>query len=144
VQQKQWRTAVERTVLASVQALHFLHRVRFGGLSEPARPDLESEQSDSPDEDGVGLRLAKRKPRQEKADVSHDCTDSDSLQADNLAEKSLQPKRARRPSAFHDASTAPEVVNTLATTADSNTARQTHLSISHPQACPGAGAWTGC
>ena len=125
VQQKQWRTAVERTVLASVQALHFLHRVRFGGLSEPVRPDLESEQSDSADEDGAGLRLAKRKPRQEKADVSHDCTDSDSLEADNLAEETLQPKRARRSSTFHDASTATEVVHTLATTADSNTARQT-------------------
>ena len=83
------------------------------------------EQSDSTDEDGAGLRLAKLKPRQETADVSHDCTDSDSLEADNLAEETLQPKRARRSSTFHDASTATEVVHTLATTADSNTARQT-------------------
>ena len=70
------------------------------------RPDLESEQSDSPDEGDVGSLLANRQPRREKADVSHDCTNSDSLarEADNLAEESLQPKRARRSSAVREAS----------------------------------------
>ena len=41
VQQKHWLAAVEHTVLASVLALHFLHRVRFGGLQDAVRPELE-------------------------------------------------------------------------------------------------------
>ena len=32
VPNKHWLSAVEGTVLASVNAFHFLHRVRFGGL----------------------------------------------------------------------------------------------------------------
>jgi len=48
IQQKYWKSAVERTALASVRAFHFLHRVRFGGLSETARSDLD------PDHDGSG------------------------------------------------------------------------------------------
>jgi hypothetical protein len=48
IQQKYWKSAVEHTALASVRAFHFLHRVRFGGLSETARPDLD------PDHEGSG------------------------------------------------------------------------------------------
>ena len=33
IQQILWKVAVERSVLASVRAFHFLHKVRFGGLS---------------------------------------------------------------------------------------------------------------
>ena len=95
VQKKQWRTAVERTVLASVRALHFLHRLGtecVSGVSQAlpdvVRADLESEHSDSRDEDDGGSRLTKWQPRREKADVSQDCTDSDSPDADNLAEES--------------------------------------------------------
>ncbi len=39
IQQRHWRVAIERAALASVQAFHFLHKVRFGG---PTRPDLAS------------------------------------------------------------------------------------------------------
>jgi hypothetical protein len=123
VQQKQWRSAVERTCfLASFRALHFLHRVRFGGLPNAVRPDLESEHSDSPDEDDVGSRLAKRQHHRDKADVSHGCTDSDSPEADSLAEESRQPKRAHRPSVAREAST--ETMNghtSAAATNDNNT-----------------------
>ena len=48
---KHWRPAVERTVLASVQALYFLHRVRFGGLSEDRRAGLTRQSEDGSDED---------------------------------------------------------------------------------------------
>ena len=41
IPKKHWQTAVERTVLASVRALHFLHRVRFGGLLADRREDRE-------------------------------------------------------------------------------------------------------
>jgi ribonuclease HI len=49
VPQKHWRPAVERTALASVQALHFLHRVRFGGSSEDRRPGLSRQSGDGSD-----------------------------------------------------------------------------------------------
>ena len=40
VPKKHWRPAVEKTVLASVRAFYFLHRVRFGGLSEDRRAGM--------------------------------------------------------------------------------------------------------
>ena len=42
VPNKHWLSAVEGTVLASVNAFHFLHRVRFGGLPAGAPPALGS------------------------------------------------------------------------------------------------------
>jgi hypothetical protein len=33
IQQKHWKVAAERSVLASVRSFHFLHKVRFGRLS---------------------------------------------------------------------------------------------------------------
>ena len=34
IQQKLWHGVIERTVLALVQAFHFIHKVRFGGRLE--------------------------------------------------------------------------------------------------------------
>jgi hypothetical protein len=42
VQRKHRRMAVERWVLASARAFHFLHKVRFGGLSAVVRPDPDN------------------------------------------------------------------------------------------------------
>ncbi len=44
---KHWKTAVERTVLASVRAFLFRHRVRFGGLPETVRSDIDPDYNDS-------------------------------------------------------------------------------------------------
>ena len=127
VQQPQWQTAVERTVLASVRALYFLHRIRFGGLPYAGRPGLESEHSDSADEDDMDRTLAKRLPCRDKAGVSHDCTDSDSPDADNLAAdlESRQPKRPRPPLVLGDASTGTMAGHTSAATTNDHTTRRT-------------------
>ena len=60
----------------------------FGGLPHAGRPDLDPQHSDSASDDDVGAELAKRKPREGRAAVSHDCTDSDSLESDDLVEES--------------------------------------------------------
>ena len=44
---KHWLSSVEGTVLASVNAFHFLHRVRFGGLPVGAPLGTGLDQSDS-------------------------------------------------------------------------------------------------
>jgi hypothetical protein len=77
-QQKQWKTAVERTVLASVRAFHFLHRVRFGGLPETARSDLDPDHNDS-GSDNEEVARPKRLPR---SDTIHDYVDLNSSEAD--------------------------------------------------------------
>ena len=47
IQRKLWKVAVERSVLASVRAFHYLHKVRFGGLSRAVCPDPDPSDSDS-------------------------------------------------------------------------------------------------
>ena len=47
VPHKHWLSAVEGTVLASVNAFHFLHRVRFGGLPMGAPIGTGLDQADS-------------------------------------------------------------------------------------------------
>ena len=58
VPQNHWLPAMESTVLASVKAFYFLHRVRFGGLPEGGlletgigHTDLGEDASDSSDLD---------------------------------------------------------------------------------------------
>ena len=53
IPKKHWQAAVERTVLASVRALYFLHRVRFGGLSAGRRTvsELSLRSGEGSDED---------------------------------------------------------------------------------------------
>ena len=116
-----WRTAVERTVLASVRAFSFLHNVRFGGHPETVRPDPDPDHSaeDSDDEDG-GKRI-KWNPHRSTADAPQDCTDSDSPEdVDGLGDGSRSLKKTCRPTASRgvDASTAstpasPSAVNAV-------------------------------
>ncbi len=76
IQRKLWQVAIERTVLASVQAFNFLHKVRFGGLPEVGRPDLGPERNDSTDDDVVDEGRM-RKSHRHGAGTTLDCTDSD-------------------------------------------------------------------
>ncbi len=96
-----WQTAVELTVLASVRAFYFLHRVRFGGLPklETVRPDLDPDHSAEDSDDANGGQRIKRNPHQSLASAPPDCTDSDSPDTDGLGEESRKLKKACRPSA---------------------------------------------
>jgi hypothetical protein len=78
VQQKQWKVAAERLVLASVRAFHFLDKVRFGGLSYATRSDLNSDHSDCEQEDSKDGAVAKRKSSGSRASLALGNTDSDS------------------------------------------------------------------
>ena len=78
IQRNHWQVAVEQTVLASVLAFHFLYRVRFGGLSEARRPDLDPEHSDNTNDDELGIEGTKRKSFQRKDGATLNYTDSDS------------------------------------------------------------------
>ena len=88
-----WQTAVERTVLASVRAFSFLHKVRFGGLPETVLPDLDPDHSEEDSDDvGRGKRV-QRKPYQNTIDAPQDYTDSDTQEdADGLGERSQSRK----------------------------------------------------
>ena len=48
---RHWHLAVDRTVLASVRAFSFLHKVRFGGLPETVLPDLDPDHSEEDSDD---------------------------------------------------------------------------------------------
>jgi hypothetical protein len=93
VQQKHWKVAAEHSVFASVHAFHFLHKVRFGGLSNETRSDLNSDNSDCEQDDSKDGAVAKRKSSGGRASLAHDSTDSDSS-ADSKAE----PRSAQRSS----------------------------------------------
>lgn len=103
-----WQTAVERTVLASVRAFYFLHRVRFGGLPETVLPDLSPDHSAEDSDDADGRQRIKRKPHQSLVSAPPDCADSDSPDTDDLGEESPKRKKAYLPSARRreDTSTA--------------------------------------
>jgi hypothetical protein len=75
---RHWQTAVERTVLASVRAFSFLHKVRFGGLPETVRPDLDSDHSDKDSDDAGRKKRAQRNPHRSTTNAPQGCTDSDS------------------------------------------------------------------
>ena len=96
IQRKHWPVAVERTVLASVRAFHFLHKVRFGGLPEAGRPDLDPDHSDHASDEDVGDGGTKRKSNRRKAGAAKDCTDSDSSEGNNLMGEPHPPSRVRR------------------------------------------------
>ena len=91
VPKKHWRPAVEKTVLASVRAFYFLHRVRFGGLSEDRRAGMtlqSGEGSDGDCDDTEVLELQATLKRKKATAVA--CTESSS--EDELA----APCRKRR------------------------------------------------
>ena len=96
IQRKHWQVAVERTVLASVRAFHFLHKVRFAGLPDAGRPDLDPDHSDHASDEEVGDGGTKRKSNRRKAGAAKDCTDSDSSEGNNLMGEPHPPSRVRR------------------------------------------------
>ena len=72
IQRKYWRMAVERSVFASVRAIHFLHKVRFWGLSDAGRPDLDPKNSNSGQDDRKDGTVIKRKSRGSRASQAPD------------------------------------------------------------------------
>ena len=93
IQQRLWHGMIERIVLASVQAFHFLHKVRFGGRLEVVRLDPSPEHNDSTEDDDVVDCGRTRKSQ--RAGVTLDCTDSDSTATDS-PEVTQPPSKARR------------------------------------------------
>ena len=91
VQRKHWRTAVERSVLASARAFHFLHKVRFGGLSDARRADPDPDNSDSEKDEDEEEAVTKRKSRGRDTNAAQDSADSDSS-----ACSSVQPSPSRQ------------------------------------------------
>ena len=106
IPRKHWPGVLERTVIASVRAFHFLHRVRFGGLAELQRSELDSEHSDADSSDNVKGVGAKRKPRRREAEDAQNYTDSDSSAADDLMEQPRSLSRLRSTTVATTASTA--------------------------------------
>ncbi len=78
VQQKRWKVAAGRSALASVRAFHFLHSVRFGGLSCATRSDLDSDKSDCEQDDSEDGEVAKRKSSESRVSPTLGNTDADS------------------------------------------------------------------
>jgi hypothetical protein len=91
IQRKHWRTAVERSVLASVRAFHFLHKVRFGGLSDARRADPDPDNSNSEKDEDEEEAVTKRKSRGRDTNAAQVSADSDSS-----ACSSVQPSPARQ------------------------------------------------
>ena len=85
IQRRPWQPAVERTVLASVRAFHFLRKVHFGGLPETTRPSLDHSVDDSVD---VVRGVRERSPYD---------SDSDSSDAANSGATPWSPKRVCLP-----------------------------------------------
>lgn len=96
IHHKHWRTAVERTVLASVRAFHFLHRVRFGGLPESARTGLDLDQSDS-DLDSEKEGMNPMRPSRNNDTVTQDRGNLSSLEAMSGKTPCTHKKACRRP-----------------------------------------------
>ena len=106
IPRKNWPEVLERTVIASVRAFHFLHRVRFGGPAEPQRSELDSEHSDVDSGGNVKGVGTKRNPRRREAEDAQNYTDSDSSTADDLMEQPRSLSRLRSTTAATAASTA--------------------------------------
>ena len=94
IHHKHWKTAVERSVLASVRAFHFLHRVRFGGLPETVRSDLDPDCNDSrSDNEEEGARPK----RLSRNDTTQDCADLNTLTVESSEAPCTYKKVCRRP-----------------------------------------------
>ncbi len=90
IQRKHWQVAVERSVLASVRAFHFLHTVRFGGRPEAMRTAFDPEDSDSEQENSEENVIPKRKVSSHLAR-----TDLDNGYSDSSACSEEKPKQQR-------------------------------------------------
>ena len=82
IQRKLWQGAIERTVLASVHAFHFLHKVRFGGHLDSGRLGLNPECAGGTDDDDAAFD-GRRPRKSRRTDNTLVCTDSDSEATDN-------------------------------------------------------------
>ena len=87
--------------MASVQALFYIHQVRFGGLKRDSRPDRVLEGSDSDDEEISEQRIerASRRPRENRlrTDEIDSTTESEDVPAmENRACQQTAAKRQRR------------------------------------------------
>jgi hypothetical protein len=130
IQRRHWQTAVERTVLASVRGLHFLHKVRFGGLPEAARPELDPDHSEADSDDAVGGVRIKRNPHRSTTGAPQDCTDSDSPEAGGPGDELWVPKKACRLSVTRGTNAA--VVGAAASPSAPDAVRGLTLSL-HPR-----------
>ncbi len=76
IQRKHWQTVIEQTVLqvATVQAFHFLHKVRFGGPLDRVQLDTDHR---SAGEDDVSTTVTKRKYQTNSKHFVGDDSDSD-------------------------------------------------------------------
>ena len=96
---RHWQAAVDRTVLASVRAFSFLHKVRFGGLPETVRPGPDPDHSEEDSDDAGSGKRAQRYPYRSTTNAPQECTDSDSPEeADGLGVRSQSLKKACGPS----------------------------------------------
>ncbi len=77
IQRKHWLVAIEQTALASVQAFHFLHKVRFGGPLERVQLDMDPNSISSASEDDIDI-TTKRKHQTTSKHFSGVDWDSDS------------------------------------------------------------------
>jgi hypothetical protein len=141
IQEKHWHGAIERTVLASVQAFHFLHKVRFGGRLGVGRLDLSLEHNVNTDDDDAVDGGRPRKYRRARATL--DCTDSDSMATDN-PEVTQPPNKARRILSVQSPISEANGVGPTALCTSAATARWTSSTQTQrmPESVHG-GNWTG-
>ncbi len=60
IPRKHWHVAIEKIALASVQAFHFLHKVRFGGPSERVQLDMDPNGIFNTSEDDISITTKRR------------------------------------------------------------------------------------
>ena len=136
IQQKHWHGAIEKTVLASVQAFHFLHKIRFGGRLGVGRLDLSPEHNVSTDDDDVVDGGRPRKYRRARATL--DCTNSDSMATDN-PDMTQPPNKARRILSVQSPTSEANGVGPTALCTSAVTARRTsslpHSNSANARAC---------
>ena len=136
VQRKHWPVAVEKTVIASVWAFHFLHKVSFGGLSAKIRPDLDSENSDASSNStvkNVSTKLEWKHCRRTTEALQH-CTDSDSSTGEDLKEASRPQNRACSDRSTRSASVVAETRLPTPHSANDEALRETFQIAHHPSA----------
>ena len=79
VQRKSWKLVVERTVLASVRAFHFLHKVRYGCLLVTGVPHPGVEVGAGASEEDERNEEGKRKLHRHLEDPAQDSSDTELL-----------------------------------------------------------------
>jgi hypothetical protein len=70
IPRKHWHVAIEKIELASVQAFHFLHRVRFGGPLERVQLDMDPNGICNTSEDDISIRGSTRPPARTSVELT--------------------------------------------------------------------------